>query len=141
MTELTANNVKLVLTLCLSAGHYDPTAEWVVTIEAVRNTYCFVRPALEAQRATIDMLLSQLPQPFRALGYGDNPGGGWSFLNACETATGEHWGEHPDIENLLALGLAIGSVTWSLPRDMWEILPGQMPYFQIEAPKAQYNLL
>ena len=102
----------------------------------MRRTFCFLRESLEAHRAAIDALLAQLPTEFRALAYGLPAGGGWTFLNACVRQDGVHWGEHPDVELLLALGLAIGSVEWSLPRDMWEALPGQLPYFQILPPQV-----
>ena len=54
-----------------------------------------------------------------------------SFLNACMTQSGEHWGEHPSMDTLFVLGMAVGYVTCLLPRDSWKNLPGGMPYYQV----------
>lgn len=133
MLELTPNNVQLLVADCCAT--LDAPLETTV-IEAVRTTFHFVRAKLEVHRAAIDELLAQLPVAFRAVGYGPDAGGGWTFLNACERADGLHWGEHRDIDLLLGLGLAIGSVQWSLGRDMWDVPPGGMPYFQNKPPIA-----
>ena len=130
MLELTAENVYALLEEC-SRPFPVPDADDIITVQ--HHLY-FSRDKLEANRASIDELLAQLPTGFRALGYGEGAGGGWSFLNACERADGVHWGQQRDVDLLLGLGLAIGSVQWSLPRDVWEVLPGGMPYFQINPP-------
>ena len=58
-------------------------------------------------------------------------GGGWSFLQACVDKNGNHWGEHSNMEELFCLGIAIGKVESLLPRDMWKVLPGGVPYYVI----------
>ena len=40
-------------------------------------------------------------------------------------------GEHQACDALLCLGIAIGKAEISLPRELWEVLPGRMPYFHI----------
>ncbi len=83
---------------------------------------------LESHRAAIKEMLAELPTEFQQLG-----GGGWSFLNACNDKHGNQWtGEHRTIELLVLLGIAIGKVKFQLPRDVWKVLPGGMPYFVIE---------
>jgi hypothetical protein len=72
-------------------------------------------------------MLSDLPDEFQASG-----GGGWSFLNACMTKTGEQWtGMHPTMDKLFMLGIAAGKARWLMPRDMWSVLPGGMPYVSV----------
>ena len=69
-------------------------------------------------------LLNELPSKFH-----EGSGGGTSFLCACEDKNGNHWGEHPDVEGLLLLGLAIKRVKFIFPRELWPALPGSVPYF------------
>jgi hypothetical protein len=72
-------------------------------------------------------MLLQLPDKFMA-GSGD----GFSFLGGCETKTGELWGQHHDVEMLLCLGMALGMVKCLVPRDMWKVLPGGLPYYVVD---------
>ena len=56
-------------------------------------------------------------------------GGGWSFLNMCVDKDGNQWtGFHEIVDKLLMLGIAIGKMSFLLPKQMWSILPGGMPY-------------
>ena len=76
----------------------------------------------------INELLNQLPKEFHA-----QTGGGWSFLNACTNRDGEQWtGLHSTMEKLVILGIAIGRVEYVIPRDMWSLLPGSVPYFVVK---------
>ncbi len=129
--ELTAKNVYELLKEC-SLPHPVPAEDEIKTVGHLLH---FSRAKLEESRATIDELLAQLPAAFRAVGYGPDAGGGWSFLNAPVRADGVHWGEQRAVDLLLGLGLAIGSVEWGLPRHLWHYLPGGMPYFQINPPR------
>lgn len=111
-----------------------------VLAKAVVSAFAFHPKRLEAAKPEIAALLRELPAAFHELGSDmvrlhagpvDAPSGGWSFLNACMTKDDEQWGEHRNIDELLALGLAAGYVSWCMPRDMWDALPGGMPYFVI----------
>ena len=73
-------------------------------------------------------MLSELPDEFRVSG-----GGGWSFLQACNDRHGTQWtGFHQAMEELFMLGMAAGLVTELLPRDLWDALPGGMPYYAVK---------
>lgn len=75
----------------------------------------------------IGELLAELPDEFQA-----SKGGGWSFLNACMTKDGVQWtGMHSTMDKLFMLGIAAGRARWLLPRDMWGVLPGGMPYVSV----------
>lgn len=146
--KLTAKAVQDVLTKCFytdaEIGPAVPKEPPVgaVCAEAVRAKYAFHPKRLEAAKPEIAGLLQGLPDLFHEapskLSDGDlirdgrNPGGGWSFLNACMTRDDVQWGEHSNVDELLALGVAAGYVRWSMPREMWRVLPGGVPYFIID---------
>lgn len=84
---------------------------------------------LDEHRELITQMLMELPDQFRRSG-----GGGWSFLNACEDRHGNLWtGLHQTMSMLFLLGEGIGMVKSQLPKHMWPMLPGGMPYYVIEA--------
>jgi len=96
-------------------------------IEGITEHFGFCLDRLEANREQIKDWLSQLPHEFR-----ESEGGGWSFLQACMTSEGEQWtGEHRNVDRLLCLGKGLGLVKCLLPREMWGMLPGGMPYYSI----------
>ena len=69
-----------------------------------------------------------LPHQFRK-----SAGGGWSFLNACNQEDGEQWtGLHQRMDQLFAMAIGLGLAKWCLPRAMWDVFPGGMPYVVVE---------
>ncbi len=90
---------------------------------------------IEKHKQDIEDLLSGLPDSFKASG-----GGGYTFLNACDTKDGKQWADmHKTMDELVCLGLATGKVEFCMPRDHWSILPGGMPYFMIKDAKEKQN--
>lgn len=80
----------------------------------------------------IGAMLLELPVGFRKSG-----GGGWSFLYACNDRHGHQWtGLHRTMAMLFALGQAAGLAECQFPRDMWDVLPGGMPYYVINDDSA-----
>lgn len=124
--KLTAENVETVFKDCLF-GDAEDTSKAVV-VEGVLNKFGFHPGRLATHKVEIKQLLDELPSDFRSDG-----GGGWSFLNACMTKDGVQWGEHRNIEQLLVLGIATNQAKMLMPRNMWRILPGCMPYFAVIA--------
>lgn len=101
--------------------------EGFVSAEVVMTTFGFHPGRIASHRAEIREQLDGLPEPFR-----EDKGGGWSFLNACMNRDGQLWtGEHRMIDCLLALGVASGQAKILLPRKMWSVMPGGMPYFVV----------
>lgn len=94
--------------------------------EGVMRKFGFHRERLANHKEEIAQMLDCLPDQFRL-----DKGGGWSFLNACTTKDGDQWGEHRDVEQLLVLGIATEQAKILLPREMWNVLPGGMPYFAV----------
>ena len=126
-----AKDVEAIVRYCLyKDGEETSNAKMVqgITVE-----FGFHPDRLAEKKADIDRMLLELPTEFRK-----TEGGGWSFVQACETKDGDLWGQHRDIEMLMCLGIAVGSVEYLMPREMWGVLPGGVPYFQIliEGPKA-----
>lgn len=117
---LTAESVSATFARC-------STVNGDVVIEGIKGIARFDKGALADHAEMIAWMLLELPDQFRA-----SAGGGWSFLNACDDRHGNQWtGLHATMEMLFMLGLAVGMVKLMLPRDMWEALPGGMPYYVV----------
>lgn len=83
---------------------------------------------LMASKGQIRDWLFQLPPTFQK-----SRGGGMSFLQACEDKDGVQWtGLHERMDQLFMLGLACGLVSECMPREMWPVLPGGMPYYMVD---------
>lgn len=129
MPKLTANAVHNVFKDCLFRDEElvdgQPTGEFVEA-EGVITRAGFHPGRLKENKEEIKALLMELPETFR-----QKSGGGWSFLQACEDRFGEQWGEHINIDQLLCLGIATGQAKILMPREMWSVFPGGLPYFMI----------
>lgn len=123
--QLTAENVHTILMDCLFRNGEDSTVH--VEAEGVLLYLGFHPERLTSHNNDIDDMINQLPAQFK-----DIAGGGSSFLNACNTANGSQWGEHSNIDELVCLGIAIGRISYPLPREIWPDLPGGMPYFVVK---------
>jgi hypothetical protein len=98
-----------------------------IKAEGVMQTFGFNPERLKAHEAEIAEMLDELPDQFKA-----SAGGGWSFLNACDDKHGRQWtGMHATMEQLFALGVGTGKAQLLMPREMWEVLPGGMPYYVV----------
>ncbi len=123
--KLTSEAVQRIISDCLYKE--DEITDEAVLVEGIRSKYGFHPDRLMNNKTEIGELLTELPEEFHT-GTGD----GWSFLNACVTKEGSQWGEHRDVEALMVLGLATEQVSYLMPRDMWKLMPGGMPYFKVE---------
>jgi len=126
MTSL-VEQVHDVLTNCLYqqselAADGGAPADAII-VEGLVSKYGFHPQRLFSYKERIADFCNQLPDDFQK-----SKGGGWSFLNLCQTKSGEQWGEHRDCENLVALAIGSGQGGYVLPRKMWAVLPGSMPY-------------
>ena len=97
-----------------------------IKVEGIINNFGFYPDRLKNHTVKIVELLNELPDNFK-----EWTGSGWTFLNACNDKEGSQWGEHCNIEQLVVLGIGIGKVKYCIPKEMWGILPGGMPYFGI----------
>lgn len=131
MKELTADNVRAVVKDCLFKDDI-PQEELMakaVIVPGIMHKWGFVPEKLEEHKQEIIEMLSQLPDEFM-----QGKGGGMSFLNACVRKDGEQWAEHPTMDMLFSLGQGIGVVECCMPRELWSVLPGGMPYYAVKLP-------
>jgi len=97
-------------------------------IESVNMKIGFDPEKLKKNNSKIKEMLNELSDDFHK-----NKGGGMSFLNMCDDRNGNQWtGSQRNMDELVALGLATDNLSYLLPRDMWQILPGGMPYLVIK---------
>lgn len=116
--------LKAVFTDCLFED--SEVLENHIRVDGIMMDVLFHRGRVEENKEQISSWLAQLPDAFHF-----DKGGGMSFLNACVTQSGEHWGEHPAMEQLFILGMAAGYVTCLSAREHWSSFPGGMPYYQV----------
>lgn len=106
----------------------NPENDKVIVVNGICNNFAFNKDKIEEYKHKIIDMLGELPENFFS-----DKGGGWSFLQACQTAFDEQWtGMHLVMEQLFCLGMAINVVKPLLPRPLWQALPGGMPYYVID---------
>ena len=128
--KLTAENVDTVFKYCLydSTENVDKNEDDIPVgakvAEGVMTRVAFDPSRLERRREDIKSLLDQIKPEFHLSG-----GGGWSFPNLCEDREGNQWtGLQQTCDLLVCLALASGMGEFPMPRNLWEILPGGVPY-------------
>ena len=118
MSELTSN----AFMDCLFDDDEDIANQ--VKVEGITYMFGFHSQRLEEKRELVTALLSELPAEFRK---------GWTFLNLCTTKDGEQWtSNHSVCEQLVVMAIGLGLMKYCLPRKMWAILPGGVPYLIIK---------
>ena len=123
--DLTAENVHQVFTDCLYKEGENTDKH--IKAEAIMMTVGFHPGRLKDNYKKIGNLLNQLSNDFKK-----DSGGGMSFLNMCEDKDGNQWtGSHKQMDELVALGIASGEMEYLIPKKMWEMLPGGMPYLVV----------
>jgi hypothetical protein len=128
--KLTAENLHTIFMDCLFKAD-EPTEPHVIG-HGVLHDFGFQPDRLKAHETEIEELLNQLPEQFHEAG-----GQGWSFLNACVDRNGDLWtGDHASVQQLMALGGALGRIKFLFPKEDWRHLPGGVPYFVVLTKKA-----
>ena len=102
----------------------------VVVVEGVLFRVGLHKTRLESNREKVKQILNDMPLDFFVEELSGK--GGWSFLNLCTDKHGVQWGEHRNVDELICLGLALNMVRYCLPREMWQTLPGGLPYVVID---------
>ncbi|MCF0059900.1 hypothetical protein MUK70_11675 [Dyadobacter chenwenxiniae] len=124
--KLTTQNVREMFEDCSFKEHNNPELLW--TIEGVKLKANLHINMLSLKRSEIESMLSELPDSFKS-----SIGGGWSFLNMCITNNEEQWCDlHETMDQLFCLGYGIGKLRFLVPREMWDVLPGGVPYIVID---------
>ena len=118
MAELTHN----AFMDCLFKEGEDTTSH--VEVEGIISMFGLHPQRLEEKRELVTALLAKLPKEFKE---------GWTFLNLCITESGEQWtGMHSICNELVVMSIGLGLMEYLLPRKMWSLLPGGVPYIIIK---------
>lgn len=127
--NLTAENVTRVGVDCLFDENEIEEGKEIpddaIVVDAVVHKYGFHPGRLESHRQEIALMLNDLPEDFRTEG-------GMSFLRSHLDKEGRQWGEHKEMEILFALALALKLAEFPITREMWFILPGGVPFIQVD---------
>jgi len=91
-------------------------------VQGMMTRFALHKQRLELHRPIVTYWLSLLHQTFK-----DN---GWTFLQVPFLANGTQWGEQPDADILMVLGMGLDLVTPLLPRALDSSLVGGVPYFK-----------
>ena len=125
--KLTNQNVEDVFFKCLFKEGEDTSN--AIIVKGVRMNIGFHPERLEESYYTITELLLQCHENFME----NSKAKGYTFLAFCEDKNSEQWTSlHEVCDMLITMGIAIGKVEFIMPRDIWETLPGGMPYLQIK---------
>jgi hypothetical protein len=118
---ISESRVEELFLSCLTGG------DNYIRLEGILADFGLDKTVLEANREEITELVKNLPGPFR-----QSEGGGWTFLKAHRDYNGVVWTEQPaHVEQIMLLGMGIGLIEYCLPRNMWSLLPNNVPYFRI----------
>jgi hypothetical protein len=129
MTTLNAEAVHSIFLDCLYNDDEikdNKPPEDAVLVQGATISVGFHPERLESHREEIAALLNELPTKFTKEG-----GGGWSLMSAVVDHKENQWGGQINAQELMMLGIGIKKAEYVLPREMWAILPGSMPYFVI----------
>lgn len=120
--KLTSENVHDTFINCLFKDG-ESTENYIIG-EGVVTKAGFHPERLKESESLIDEMLNDLPDDFKKTG-----GGGMSFLNLCKDKEGNQWTDfHKTMDELVMLSNASGKLSFLMPREMWSVLPGGMPY-------------
>lgn len=89
----------------------------------------------ENKQLIIDML-NELPGKFFM-----NKGGGYTFTGMNVDRNGNCWANtESTMQELVLLGQAVGAVLCCAPREIWDVLPGGLPYYVIDTSENPFTV-
>jgi len=125
IVNLTAEKVNTTFMYCLFKEG-ESTDNYIIG-QGVMMKVGFNPERLKESEPVIMKMLNNLPEEFKKTG-----GGGMSFLYMCNDKDGKQWADlHETMDQLVVLGNAIGKLTFLMPKEMWSVLPGGMPYLVV----------
>lgn len=119
--RLTDKNVTRILAKCLHSSTANASCKSeLIKVEGIQKEFIFDMNMLNSERQHIEDMLKDLPIGFKQ---------GWSFYEMYNTKNGSQWTRNVNsMEALMVLGVAIGKLTYPVPKALWWSLPGGMPY-------------
>lgn len=123
--KLTAENVNRIFLECMF--EQGESTENYILGQGVITNVGFHPERLKKNEQNVSEMLAQLPDEFKK-----SVGGGMSFLNMCNDKDGNQWSDlHATMDQLVTLGISLNKVQFLMPREMWSVLPGGMPYIVV----------
>lgn len=124
--KLTPDAVSAIFRDCLFQEG-EPTEDRI-EVDGITMSFGLHPERTRGHEDKITALLAELPDEFQA-----TKGGGMSFLNMCVDRHGNQWtGLHQVMQELVVLGLAVEKVIYPLPKEIWNALPGAVPYIMVK---------
>lgn len=99
-----------------------------IIVDGIVRKFAFHPQRLESSRGEVTRLAKEIV----ADQFLKNAGGGWSFLNLCNDRNSNQWAEHPTAEAFLCLAIGLGMAGYCVPKEMWNVMPGGIPYVWFE---------
>ena len=109
----------------LEGGRPIGGLEWV-PCSGIVNNVGFHKERLKAHRDDVKAFLNELNPKFSE---------GLSFLEMPMDKDGNQWGEQRNAEQLMLLGYGLGYISYPVPRELWKMLPGGVPFVVIDFEK------
>jgi len=123
--KLTAENVNRIFLECMF--EQGESTENYILGQGVITNVGFHPERLKQNEQNVSEMLNQLPEEFKK-----ELGGGMSFLNMCNDKDGNQWSDlYATMDQLITLGISLNKVKFLMPREMWSVLPGGMPYIVV----------
>lgn len=92
-------------------------------VEGITIDVFFDNEKLDKNKNELNNIINNLNPTFK---------NGWTFLNLCLDKENNQWtGLHEEMQKLMLLGMAIGRMGYCCGRDLWNILPGNVPYVYV----------
>ncbi len=120
--ELTVDNVVKIYEDCLFKEDEiiegRPTSDFTIA-NGIRSNIVFNTAKINQHKNEIAQLIDMLPRIDE----------GESFLNLCNDKNGNQWADfHQTMEQLVQLGIASEILNFLFKKEMWNSLPGGVPY-------------
>lgn len=103
-----------------------------VLVEGLTGRFYFHPIRLKEIKSKVKALIKNLVQP----SFFTSQGGGMSFLKLVEAKDGTIWGEQRSANVLLCLAVALNEATILVPRHLWYLFPGGVPYIRFNDQEA-----
>lgn len=131
----TVNRIHDLIIYCLFEDGESRTN--AVMVDGISSTFGFHPGRLEESRSEI----SEIVRTTISNDFFEGHGGSTSFLSLPISNNGNIWGQQKDAEALLVMSIAIGIARILVPRDIWHVFPGEMPYVSFNLAGVESKLL
>lgn len=122
---MNAEKVREMFLSCLFKTEELPPKDYV-EVEGLTQKFGLHPQRLAETKPVLIEMIDTLPEQFIS-----GKGGGWSFLNLVIDKDGHQWTDlQLTAQEFLVMCMGNGLARIQLPRDMWHVLPGGVPYVE-----------